>query len=191
MESNKSLDETVSLIATLLHDVQLSHGAVFNCRSERLTLKKVEHRIRCEGMSFLTKTLPRYGKALDRALSGGTPFNATALGFKPIRAGSNLPMLFGELMSEVLSHDGTILHDSCESCVDSLRLILYCFYKYELPYEDKDCEKVVNQFKKTEDDLRTITVALRKLRAAVDSCSNGAACKTTSPRCKRETQPES
>jgi len=169
MDPNKSLDEIVSLIATLLHDVQTSHGAVFNSRSLKLTLNKVRNRIRCEGISFLTKTLPRYGKALDKALSGGSPFNAAALGLKPIRAGSNLPMLFGELMSRVLSHDGTELHDSCKYSVRSLRLITYCFYKYALPYEDKDCEKVISSFRKTEDDLTTTTLALRKLRASVDA----------------------
>jgi hypothetical protein len=169
MEPNKSLDESVRLIAALLHDIQTSHGAVFNCRALRLTIKKVEQRVLCEGFSFLTKTLPRLGKALDKALSGGSPLNAASLGFKPIRKGSNLPMFLGELISRVLSHDGVPLHNSCAICVGSIRLITYCFYKYELPYEDKDCEKVVSSFEKTERDLVTTTVALRKLRASVDA----------------------
>ena len=161
MATNKSLDEVINLIAALLYDVHSSHGDVFNSRARDLTLKKIKSRVFNEGVSFITKTLPAYGKALDRALSGGTPLDAEKLRLKPLTSGSKLPKLFGELTSRVLSHSGELLPQPCANCVRSLRQLLYCFYKYKLPYEDEECSVVVQKFERTEDDLRYTDSFLR------------------------------
>jgi len=154
MVLNKSLDETVSLIAALLNDIQMSHEAVFNCRVRRLTLNQVKKRTRSEGIGFLTKALPRLGKALDKALSGASPLNAAALGFSTLRD-SKLPRFLGELFNEVLSKDGVLLPEPCVQCVSVLRQVLYLFYKYELPYTDEQAQQVIHKFERTEDDLST------------------------------------
>jgi hypothetical protein len=151
MVSNKSLDE-YNIIAALLNDVHSSYGVVFNCRSLRLTLKKVESRLRSEGIGFLMKSLPRLGKAFDRACAGGPPLNAASLGFKPL-PGSGLPIFMGEFFKEVLGADGVLLPFPCAQSVKVLRQILYCFYKYKLPFTDKQEQQVIDQFVKTEDDL--------------------------------------
>jgi len=154
MVLNKSLDETVSLIAALLNDIQMSHEAVFNCRVSRLTLKQVKRRTRSEGIGFLTKTLPRLGKAFDKALSGASSLNSTSLGFAAQR-GSQLPRFLGELFNEVLSKDGVLLPEPCVECVKAIRLVLYLFYKYELPYTDEQAQQVISKFERTESDLST------------------------------------
>jgi hypothetical protein len=152
MEPNKSLDETVSLIAALLDDIQMSHETVFNCRVRRLTLQQVKKRTRSEGIGFLTKTLPRLGKAFDKALAEVSPLNATDLGFSAI-TGSKLPRFLGELFSRVLQPNGVPLSEPCVSCVSVLRQVLYLFYKYELPYTDEQAQQVIQKFERTEDDL--------------------------------------
>jgi hypothetical protein len=151
METDKSLDE-FEIIAALLHDVSRLHGLVFNTRSLRLTTKKVSNRLRSEGLGFLTKTLPRLGKALEKALNGVSKLSAVELGFSPM-PDSELPRFLGEFFQLVLSPDGTALPEPCTECVKVIRQIAYYFYKYELPYTDEQEQKVTAAFERTELEL--------------------------------------
>jgi hypothetical protein len=147
----KSLDE-FEIIAATLRDVSETHGLVFNTRSLKLTLCKVNSRLRHEGLGFLTKTLPRLGKALEKALTGVEPLSAIKSGFDPL-PGSELPRFLGELFQLVLRPDGTALGDPCAQCVKDIRQITYCFNKYELPYTDEQEQKVIAAFERTEQEL--------------------------------------
>jgi len=166
MDSDKSLDE-VKVIAALLSDFQQSHESMFTSRACRLTLKKVEKRVRAEGLGFLTKTLPRLGKALDKALTNSAPMSATKLGFKPL-PNSELPSFLGEFFTGVLNHDGTVLPDPCAKCVAVLRQILYLFYKYELPYTYEQEQHVLQKFERTEEDLSDLSASLDTLSSEAD-----------------------
>jgi len=161
MESNKSLDES-KIIAALICDVQYAHGLVFNTRARNLTIKKVESRIRKEGLGFLTKTLPRLGKAFDKAIAGDTKLNCKTVGFKPY-GDTQLPRFLGELFSQVLLPDGGLLPHPCAQCVKDIREILYSFYKYELPYTDEQEQHVIQKFKRTEEDLSTLSANLQEI----------------------------
>lgn len=159
MVPSKSLDQ-YKLIAALLCDVHSLHGAVFNCRALRLTLQKVQRRVRFEGSRFLTVALPRLGKAFDKAISGGISMNSSELGFKTQPA-SKLPRFLGEFFSRVLSDDGVLLQNPCADSVRVIRQICYLYYKYELPYTDEQCQNVLSKFKQTEQELYTVDERLR------------------------------
>lgn len=150
METTSSSDVVVDHIVALLCDIQCLHSEVFTPRALRLTLSKVKKRFAREGISLATKTLPRLGKALDRALTGEVPLNSVGWQKLP---GSQLPIFMGELFQRIFSHDGWILPTPCGDCIERLRDILYCFYKYELPYSEKQEQSVLEAFKRTEDDL--------------------------------------
>jgi len=169
MESNKSLDE-ISIIAALLHDVQTSHGAVFNCRAERLTLNKIRSRPRAEGISFLTKTMPRLAKAFDKAIAGDTPLNARALGFDTMD-NSELPRLLGEFFSRVLQSDGTLLQHPCADSVKVIRQLLFVFYKYELPYTHELEQTVIEKFTKTDRDLSSSDLQLNTCESLLENAT--------------------
>lgn len=170
MDQTKSLDKLVKLIATLLCDVQTSHVTVFTTRALRLTAQKLESRTRSEGISFLTKTLPRLGKALDKALTKDTPLNSSSLGFKP-QPGSKLPKFMGEFFNRVLDPTGMVLPDPCAESVRVLRDIMYLFYKYELPYTDEQEQTVLTKFERTEEELLAQSERLRALHRDTD-CSS-------------------
>jgi len=159
MDNNKSLD-VVKLISALLCDVSNTHGGVFDSRACSLTCKQVEKRVRLEGIGFLTKTLPRLGKALDKALSEDTPLNAAKLNFS-VKRGTQLPRFLGELFQRVLHPDGTVLQNPCVPSIRALRLILYLFYKYELPYAPKQEQEVLAKFEETEQELQSVTSTVR------------------------------
>jgi len=152
------------LIAHILHDVHNAHGLWFNTRALKLTLDKVNKRTHSEGIGFLTKTLPRLGKAFDKAIAGGTPLNAEAIGFSSCD-NCKLPRFLGEFISRVLQPNGEILQNPCAVSVAVIRQITYLFYKYELPYSDEQEQQVASKFEKTETDLETTCEALKELES--------------------------
>jgi len=148
---NKSLDDSKSIIAALLRDVQTLRSDVFNQRALQLTIQKIDSRCAREGMSFLTKTLPRLGKALDRALSSEQRFDCIGFRKKP---GTKLPMFMGELFELVFTADGKVLPNPCVVSILHLRQILYLFYKYKLPYTKKQEHEIISTFEKTEVEIK-------------------------------------
>ncbi len=169
MVSNKSLDE-YELIAALLHDASKAHGLVFNTRACSLTTKVVERRVRKEGLGFLTKTLPKLGKALEKALAENEPLNATKLGFAAMH-GTELPRFLGEFFSLILKPDGNVRPDSEAKHVKVVLELLYCFYKYEVPYTDEQEQQVISRFEKTEEDLSTRHPFFQKMEEDLRDCT--------------------
>jgi hypothetical protein len=169
MVPNKSLDE-VEVIAALICDVQTLHGDAFSIRNCRLTCKKLRKRVASEGSGFLTKTLPRLGKAFDKALTGYQQLNATSLGLAA-QKGSQLPRFLGELFNCVLNPDGTVLQDPCIRSIISIRQILYLFYKYELPFTDTQEHNVIRAFVNAESDVTNKSLELERFALLLDDYS--------------------
>jgi hypothetical protein len=204
MALDKSLDEDLmmELIAALLHDVYevipLEHASVpvdivsfanqamadcnftaqaveTNYADLRKTIRFVERRVKAEGVSFLTKTLPSLGKHLDEVLSHEVIFSPEKVRFTPYdqklsrlpikdmngnimfnypcALECRFPLFLGHLFSRVLSSEGTVLPSPCAESVKLIRQVCYLFYKYELPYTAEQEHAVVQKFKETEDDL--------------------------------------
>jgi hypothetical protein len=151
MVLNKSRDE-YNLIAALLSDVQTLHSEVLSPRALRLTTQVVSKRLAREGIGFLTKTLPRLGKALDRALSGEVQLDAASLAFDSL-PNSKLPRFLGELFQLIFAHSGWVLPTPCVRSIQTLRQVLYLFYKYKLPYSLDLEQDVIDQFLQTEQDI--------------------------------------
>lgn len=156
MDLNKSLDE-LEFIAHFLSDVQTLHSEVYSPREARLDTRKCIDRTTREGMSFLTKTLPRLAKAFDRALTGEVSLDST--GFRKI-PGSQIPKFLGSLFQRVFALDGWVLPTPCVACIATIRQALTWFYKYELPYEREQEQEVIQRFKETENDILDLSLRL-------------------------------
>ena len=61
----------LSTIALMIYDLT-DRSIGFSPRSARLTIQKISERVTHEGVSFLTKTLPKLGKAFDKGLVNET-----------------------------------------------------------------------------------------------------------------------
>jgi hypothetical protein len=116
-----------------------------------------------EGIGFLTKTLPRLGKHFDKVLTGACRMNSISCGFKPA-PGCEYPMFMGELFQTVIAKDGNVLQDPDAQSVRTLRLLMYCFYKYELPYNERQESKVLNDFCEAEKDLTDLSPFLTQVK---------------------------
>jgi len=161
----KSLDE-LELIATLLSDIQTSHSEVYSPRAMRLDQRKLARRVEREGISFLTKALPRLDKALLRALTGEVSFDST--GFRK-ETGSQLPIFMGGLFRRIFSHDGWVLPTPCVDCIEAVRQILTSLGKYELPYEQDQEQEVLEKFERTELEVLDLNLRFQHLARSVDS----------------------
>lgn len=163
----KSIDE-YKVIAAMLRDANASHGVVFNKTALRLTLKKLERRVSLEGISFLTKTLSRLGKAFDKALSGSELLTAAKVGFKPY-PGCEFPKFLGEFFSTIFRSNGSLLQVPDAKSVCIVRQLLLPFGKYKLPYNKDQEQKVISDFCKTEIDLAELDCFFASCIDAVDA----------------------
>lgn len=168
MAPRKGQDPYIRIIELLTCDVQNAHSEVFTPRSLRNTLRKLRYRYDREGIGFLTKTLPRLGKALDRALTGEVSLNCTDLRLTT-QKGSKLPNLFGELFQRILSHDGWILPTPCVKSIKAVRQLLFIFYKLELPYSPSQEQNIISQFIQTEYEISSIDSTLTAYAEELDA----------------------
>lgn len=111
--------------------------------------QEIETRVAHEGIEFLTKTLPSFAKALDRALASDTKF--TPKGFKTPTGG--LPLFLRGLTSLVFSSACYERSDASVDAVRSIRQVGYCFYKLRLPFDEKQVSRVIEGFIETDEHL--------------------------------------
>lgn len=165
-------EDLVKVIAATLRDVQTLHSEVFTPRALRLTIQKIENRFAREGVGFLTKTLPRLGKALDKALSTDDPLDCPN---ERKLKGTQLPRFLGELFVRIFNSDGKVHPTPCVECIRHLRAVLYLFYKYELPYTTDQEESVLSKFKLAEDEVRCqnerLAIFANELNASLTKCA--------------------
>lgn len=151
MGDHNSLEVYTSLFKRLVSDIAYLH-----IKSEfSLDWVKIQSRLNREGISFLTKSLPRLGKAFDRALQGDIPFLFP--GFEK-KLGSTVPKMFGWLFEQVIADSGYVRSDANVVAIKHTRQILYFLYKLELPYDSKTSKKVLDSFIGTEEELKTLQI---------------------------------
>jgi hypothetical protein len=107
-------------------------------------------RLQNEGTSFVTKTLPSLGKALDVALQEGVFSPMTA--FKKQPKGT-LPSFMKGLFRGVFDATGVLLVDPDREAVRSLRQICFMFYKLDVPYKTEVIDETVRNFEQVDDGL--------------------------------------
>lgn len=156
--------DEVKLINAMLKDVSDRTGQLTNSECS-VCQQWLTEATRTEGIGFLTKTLPSIGKALDRALSSDDPI---ALDDIPITGKAFWTLLQG-LRSKVIGEDGRSLGASADPVsIRELRQVLYCLYKYELPYSADEEQRVIDSFVKTESELVAINDRLSLIADHVD-----------------------
>jgi hypothetical protein len=121
----------VGLMRNMLLDVCNRHE--YPLLEANRDIKLISRRTLSEGMSFLTKTLPALGKAVDSGLLSGMYQCPSA--FKK-RKGTRLPCFLYGLLIQVFTSSGNVREDACVHAISTLRQLAFVFYKYELDYTD-------------------------------------------------------
>lgn len=117
----------------------------------RKDLEVLASRVKAEGISFLTKTLPKLGKALDAGLVSGRLNVPREI--KIAHGTTSRPAFMQAYFSRVFGEDGIILDEACPMCIKHIRQVCFLCYKLELPYAKKLEDAVVQQFKANEEAL--------------------------------------
>jgi len=122
------------------------------CTSAALDRKTVECRSEHEGLSFLTITLPNFGKDFERSLDQGKVDRSLFQGFT-WRAG--LPLFLGGFLDRVFDRSSGVLHD--EPCIDailSVRQLTLMFGKLSVPCSPRRERKAMHDFVVCEKEVR-------------------------------------
>lgn len=140
---NSQTDFYVGLITACHRDVTSTASNIVHRIESKRDLDRIVRRTRLEGLSFLTKTLPAMGKAIDKALSSGGQLQWP---FTKKRKSTQIPVFLGSLLSQVFDSEGYERSDASVTVLDGLRQLLYLFYSLELPYKDETVAKSVSTF---------------------------------------------
>lgn len=138
MESTqKSLPVLEDTWAALAADVYNQHTSFVKRPLDNMQRDVAYVKFRCsrEGLSFLTKTLPQLGKALDRALETGVFLRPRP--FKRWKKHAEVPKFLRPLFSLVFSQEGYLRPDADPYVIADLRTLLFFFYKLEGAHSEK------------------------------------------------------
>jgi len=173
MVTQNSLEVYTSLTVQLYHDIAQCYSET---RESRLDVEKLLHRTKMEGVSFLTKTLPKLGKAIDKALSSDTPLLVSGFSLKP---GTSIPRFLGWLIERVFTSDGYVRGDPDVTALRHLRQFLYFTYKLKLPYDNETENSVIESFVSTQSELEELEFGsevepvIREARAFISRLLDG------------------
>lgn len=145
---NSLIDLSKSMFIASLRDVA-SASAYPNAELSR-DIQTTECRVKAEGLSFLTKTIPSFGKAIDKALSTATPLRFR--GFK-LKSGTQLPLFLGWLIRRVFDDVGSERSDAPAEALIPLRQVCALMHKLGVPTTEEQNEQTINSFVITDRNL--------------------------------------
>jgi hypothetical protein len=129
----------------------------------RRDVATMKSRCRTEGLSFLTKTLPLLGKALDRALVSGRL--SVPREFSRERKQNEVrsrPAFMQVYFSRLFCSSGFLLDSASPADVRHVRQVCYAAYKLELEYSSIEEARVIANFLNTELELSQHQVSTRE-----------------------------
>lgn len=143
--SKSHVDDLVKLFEALLLDESYANGV--DLYRDAQTLRR---RVADEGLSFLTKSLPSLGKALDRGLEDG---RLTPPPRWKLRRSGTVPEFLGGLFSLVFEDNGTLRSQPSAVALRALRQICFFGYKIKLPYTPEQERSAIAGFIATDAEL--------------------------------------
>lgn len=134
------------LLHNVLHDMES-----LCCVSTDLDIKTIEIRVKHEGLSFLTITLPDFAKDFERSLELG---KVDHLLFRSFAFQKGLPRFLGGFLDRVFDRsNGCILDEPDIDCIFAIRQITLLFSKIKLPCRDDRVAKAFSGYIECELDV--------------------------------------
>jgi hypothetical protein len=122
------------------------------CTCTDFDLKTAEARFAHEGLSFLTITLPSFGKDFQKSLSEGMVARHLFSGFQ--RKGG-LPRFLGGFLELVFEREtGVLLDDPSIDAIFCVRQLTLMFQKVLLPTSDRRLRDAMDKYVQCEQDVR-------------------------------------
>jgi len=128
--------------------------AVAKCTANQLDLRDVNtitSRVKHEGLSFLTITLPDFGKDFEKSLSQG---RIDSTQFRAFRKRGKIPAFLQGFFSQVFDKSTGGIHDECDiAVIEGIRQVAYTFKKLKLSCTPERASKAVLDYIACERDL--------------------------------------
>lgn len=151
--SLETLRSVSLLVEALYRDIAQRYSV--NAAEQQRDIAVMRRRSAREGIGFYTKTLPRLGKALDKALHSEVSLKFP--GFAR-RRGTAIPRFIWWLLERVLcTETGYVRSDADITALKDARQLLAFAYKLNIPYDQETENSVIDSFIRTEEELATIT----------------------------------
>lgn len=138
----------LDLVKALYRDIAQCYNV--HLSTQRVEQCYIDSRYAAEGISFLTKTLPAFGKAVDKAISTGSLLSTP--GLKKAK-GSVIPKLFGWLLSRVFDAKGKELDCPDPKALKHFKQLTVLLYKLEIPHESDTNNSIYDSFALTDASL--------------------------------------
>lgn len=122
------------------------------CTSTDRDRKTIASRIEHEGLSFLTITLPNFGRDLQKALDQGFVSDELFLGFSRDSAG--LPRFLGGFLQSVFDSNLRLLNVPDITSIWAIRQLTLMFAKMSLPCTDVRNRDAMSKYVECEKDVR-------------------------------------
>jgi len=136
---------------TLWQMVALDFATWCNARATR-DVKTVSDRYKHEGLSFLTITLPDFGKGLEKALDLGRVDPDL---FPSFRSRGKSPLFLSGFLDLVFDRDsGLLLDDPSVEAIRAIRQLTLMFGKMNLPCSEERVSSAFDKFIECEKELR-------------------------------------
>jgi len=154
-EKPNDLEFCLETVASVLTDQTVVLG--LRPSYVRRDVETLRRRTAVEGLGFITKSLPKLGKALDRALATDLPLDLPP-SFKR-KKGTFLPVFLGEVFDMIFDASTGLVRNKPSSlteivgAVRAVRQVCYLFYKLEGSYTTQDAEAVLDKFVETDQSL--------------------------------------
>jgi len=148
VRQNSHVDFYVGLATSLIRS-----GPYYstNVKSSERDIETLQSRCSAEGLAFLTKCLPKLGKALDQGMLN-TQLSVPRE-FKRSSKNRGIPAFLQAYFKRVFNATGTLRDDADIVAVKFLRQVCFFLYKLELPYTREQETSVVEAFVRTEGEL--------------------------------------
>lgn len=138
----------LDLVISLYRDIAERYHVASSVQT--VEIRNVTQRFEAEGLSFLTKTLPSFGKAVDTALSKKEALSIQ--GLKTLK-GCKIPLLFGFLTRLLFDTQGVELEQSSPEALMHFRQLVYLLYKLEIPSTETQNRNTIKSFIEVDREL--------------------------------------
>lgn len=136
----------------LIRRILLDMGLQSRLNVER-DCQVIDSRVECEGISFLTITLPSLCDALDQGLAFGRITPLMFSGFKPAKRGGNLPAFMAGFFMRIFDTDGSLLPSPDEAAIADIRQVTRLFKKVELPCSSARVKRAFDRYKDNDESV--------------------------------------
>jgi hypothetical protein len=134
-----------------LWKVMLNDLGIRCCTSTDRDWITVSSRFEHEGISFLTISLPRFGKDFQKALDNGEVDSSLFVGF---RRSGGLPAFLQGFLRRVFDPSGRILLDPDIDSIFAIRQLCFVFEKLSLDCSEERLKKAMSGYVQTDADVK-------------------------------------